>query len=64
VGNRRWQAGEEVEGADSWVGGVRGVGRKLGEVVTEAAYSGCGPSTVRYPTVEEEGSIGCFEASR
>jgi hypothetical protein len=53
-----------VEGASSLVGGVRGVGGKLEKVVTEANSSGCGPSTMRCPVAEEEGGIGCFEASR
>jgi hypothetical protein len=53
-----------VEGADSWVRGVRGIGGKLGEVVTEAARSRCGSSAVRCPTAEEEGGVDCFEASR
>jgi hypothetical protein len=29
-----------VEGTSLWVGGVHGVGGKLGEVATEAAHSG------------------------
>jgi hypothetical protein len=53
-----------VEGAGSWVKGVRGVGGKLEEAAMEAARSGCGPSTVRCPAAKEEGGVGCFEASR
>jgi hypothetical protein len=64
VGNRRRQAREEVEGTSSCVGGVHGVDGKLGEAATEAARSGCGPSAVMCPVVEEEGGVGCFEASR
>jgi hypothetical protein len=63
-GHRRWQAEEEVEGTSSWVGGVCGVGGKLGEVATDAAHSGCGPSAVRCLMVEEGGDVGCLEASR
>jgi hypothetical protein len=52
-----------VEGTGSWVGGVRSVGGKLGEVATEATRSGCGLSAVRCPAAKEEGNVGCFEAS-
>jgi hypothetical protein len=64
VGNRRRQAREEVEGTSSCVGGVRGVDGKLGEAATEAARSECGRSTVRCSAANEEGGVGCFEASR
>jgi hypothetical protein len=51
-----------VEGTDSWVRGVCGVGGKLGEAATAAARSGCGLFAVRCPTAEEEGNVDCFEA--
>jgi hypothetical protein len=53
-----------VEGAGSWVGGVHGVDGKLGEAATEVVHSRCSPSSVRCPAAEEEGGVGCCEASR